>query len=121
VDDAEQGVTEVVRGADLLASTPRQILLQRALALPTPQYCHLPLAVDREGRKLSKSCQSLAINTDQTVKLLWLALDFLRQAPPKPLQRATTRDIWGWARENWQIDPLRGLRQQPAPPPQDLM
>ncbi len=55
VDDAAAGITEVVRGADLLDSTPRQILLQRALRLPTPRYAHLPLLLDRHGRKLSKS------------------------------------------------------------------
>lgn len=62
VDDAMQGVSEVVRGADLLDSTPRQILLQRLLGLPTPRYAHLPLVVDRHGRKLSKSEASLPVD-----------------------------------------------------------
>ncbi len=62
VDDAAQGITDVVRGADLLDSTPRQILLQRLLGLPTPRYAHLPLLVDAEGRKLSKSDGDQAID-----------------------------------------------------------
>ena len=58
-DDAEQGVTEVVRGGDLLTSTPRQIALQRALGLPTPRYAHLPLLVDAAGAKLGKRAGAL--------------------------------------------------------------
>lgn len=55
VDDAASGVSEVVRGCDLLSSTPRQIYLQRELGLPTPEYCHIPLLTDAAGRRLSKS------------------------------------------------------------------
>jgi glutamyl-Q tRNA(Asp) synthetase len=54
VDDAAQGVTQVVRGADLLTSTPRQIALQRALGLPMPEYAHVPLALNPDGSKISK-------------------------------------------------------------------
>jgi glutamyl-Q tRNA(Asp) synthetase len=77
VDDAEQGITEVVRGADLLDSTPRQILLQRALGLPTPAYLHLPLVLDADGRKLSKSEGALAIDADHPAAALRLAMRHL--------------------------------------------
>lgn len=62
VDDAEQGITDIVRGADLLDSTPRQIHLQRLLGLPVPRHAHLPLLVDGEGRKLSKSQAALPVD-----------------------------------------------------------
>jgi len=62
VDDADQGISEVVRGADLLASTPRQIHLQRALRRPSPAYLHLPLLLDGRGLKLSKSLDALPVN-----------------------------------------------------------
>ncbi len=81
VDDAAQDITHVVRGADLLDSTPRQVLLQRALGLPTPAYAHLPLLLDADGRKLSKSDAARPVDpTDPlpTLHMLWAALG---QAP----------------------------------------
>lgn len=79
VDDAEQGITDVVRGADLLDSTPRQILLQRALGLPTPHYAHLPLIVDGTGQKLSKSLAALPVDADDPLPALRLAWRALHQ------------------------------------------
>lgn len=79
VDDALQGITDVVRGADLLDSTPRQILLQRALGLPTPRYAHLPLAVDRQGRKLSKSDAALPVDRERPLPALHAAWQALGQ------------------------------------------
>ena len=76
-DDADQGITHVVRGADLLDSTPRQILLQRALGLPTPAYAHLPLLFDAQGRKLSKSDAARPVDTNAplpTLRMLWASL-----------------------------------------------
>jgi glutamyl-Q tRNA(Asp) synthetase len=84
VDDAFQGITEVVRGVDLLDSTPRQIYLQRLLGLPTPGYLHLPLALDEEGRKLSKSSGADAIDAADPLPALRRALTFLGLPPDRP-------------------------------------
>ncbi|WP_257388552.1 tRNA glutamyl-Q(34) synthetase GluQRS [Tahibacter caeni] len=77
VDDAAQGISEVVRGADLLDSTPRQILLQQRLGFATPAYLHLPLALDAAGRKLSKQDSALPIDAADPLPALRAALDFL--------------------------------------------
>lgn len=82
VDDAAQGITEVVRGADLLDSTPRQIHLQRLLDLPTPEYLHLPLALDAEGRKLSKHDLAQPVDRADPLSALRAALAFLGQRVP---------------------------------------
>jgi len=81
VDDAEQGISEVVRGADLLDSTPRQIFLQQRLGLPTPAYMHLPLALDADGNKLGKSLQALPVDDADPWPALAAAWRFLGQAP----------------------------------------
>jgi len=81
VDDADQGITDVVRGADLLHSTPRQILLQRALGLPTPRYAHLPLVVDAQGHKLSKSLAALPVDPGDPLPALRAAWRGLGQVP----------------------------------------
>jgi glutamyl-Q tRNA(Asp) synthetase len=110
VDDAFQGVTEVVRGADLLQQTPRQIHLQHRLGLPTPDYAHLPLAVNTRGEKLSK--QTHAAPLSEAVPALWRALDFLGQRPPVPLARATLAELWAWAHPHWRL--ARVPRELPA-------
>lgn len=115
VDDHDLGVTDVVRGADLLGSTARQILLQRALGLPSPRYAHLPLAVDALGAKLSKSAQSLAIEPAAAGPLLWQALQFLGQGPPTELGNAPPGEVWGWALRHWSLEPLRNVRTGVAP------
>jgi len=115
VDDAELDVTHVVRGADLLDNTPRQILLQRALGFPLPRYAHLPLAVDAAGAKLSKSAQSLPVDPSRGSAVLWQALDFLRQSPPGPLAAAPLAEVWDWALGHWDLSRLRGHTRGTAP------
>ena len=101
VDDAEQRVSEVVRGCDLLDSTPRQILIQRALGLPTPQYAHLPVAVDAGRRKLSKQNLARPIAAEPPGAVLVDALEFLGQAPPRELARAPAEEVLAWAVAGW--------------------
>lgn len=114
VDDAASGVTQVVRGADLLASTPRQIRLQNLLGLPTPAYAHLPLVTGPGGAKLSKrNCAvSLASGQDlarQGGALLLAALRFLGQDPPPDLHRAPPQEVLAWASSHF--DPARVPRE----------
>lgn len=103
VDDAIQGITEVVRGADLLDSTPRQIYLQRLLNYPTPRYCHLPLAIDDLGNKISKSGGAAKVETNDREKLLISSLNFLGQKAPDDLVKSNINDIWSWAIKNWNV------------------
>lgn len=103
VDDAAQGITEVVRGSDLLSSTPHQYYLQQLLNYPHPDYLHLPLVINQEGEKLSKQSFAHAIEVDDAVLNLVQVLQFLGQNPEEGLSRATVKDIWEWAFENWQI------------------
>jgi len=99
VDDAAQAITDVVRGADLLTSTPRQIFLQRALDVATPRYLHVPVAVDPHGAKLSKATRAAALPPTPVPALL-AAWRFLGQAP-LPDRPASVREFWTWAIANW--------------------
>lgn len=98
VDDAEQGITDVVRGADLLDSTPRQIWLQKLLGWSLPRYLHVPVALNERGEKLSKQTRAPALDLTRAPQLLREALGFLGIHPPHGLDSAG--DVWSWAREN---------------------
>lgn len=113
VDDAAQGISEVVRGADLLLNTPRQIALQQALDLPTPRHVHLPLATDAQGQKLAKSSGAAPLDARQAPLILWQALCWLRQSPPEALRGAGVAELWQWAVSHWNIDKLRNLLSMP--------
>lgn len=101
VDDAWQAVTDVVRGADLLDSTPRQILLQRLLGLPSPRYLHLPLALDAAGRKLSKQTADAPLARATPSALLVAALGFLGQEPPEALRASAPATVLDWGLAHW--------------------
>lgn len=111
VDDDFQQISQVVRGADLLASTPRQIWLQRCLGFATPTYAHLPVAANAAGEKLSKQTLARPLATDIAAAELVRALGFLGQAAPAELARATVAEVWAWALESWSFE---AVPRQPA-------
>jgi glutamyl-Q tRNA(Asp) synthetase len=114
IDDADQGVTHVVRGADLLNSTPRQIYLQRCLGLPTPDYAHLPVAVNTDGKKLSKQTLATAVDSRNPVPPLLAAMRFLGQAAPPEMTRALLTEFWAWALSVWDLGRVPRVPCQPA-------
>ncbi len=101
IDDAESGFTHIVRGLDLIDSTPRQIYLQRLLDLPTPEYYHLPIAVNKDGDKLSKQSHAKAVSYEGASSSLMRALKFLNQNPTEELNDATPDEILMWAIKHW--------------------
>ena len=108
IDDEFQKVTNVVRGCDLLASTPRQIHLQHLLGLPTPHYMHLPIAVNLQGEKLSKQTLAPAVSGHNAAAILIMALEFLHQNPPTELRGNSIEEILSWATTHWQSELLKG-------------
>jgi len=107
VDDAWQNISHVVRGADLLDSTPRQIYLQQCLGYTPLHYAHLPVMRNAHGDKLSKQTGADGIGHTASVPRLVDALRFLGQRPPAELRRATLHDVWQWALANWQLQLAR--------------
>jgi glutamyl-Q tRNA(Asp) synthetase len=114
VDDADQGIDHVVRGADLIDSTPRQIVLQRLLGLPTPAYAHLPVAVDATGAKLSKQTLAAPVDARKPVPALFAAAVFLGQNPPPELRRLASTDFWNWAQAHWNLNQVPRCSTQPV-------
>lgn len=114
VDDAAQGITEVVRGADLLGSTSRQILVQRALGLPAPGYLHLPVVVDARGGKLSKSLGSVPVDPDDPLPALRAAIRLLG-LPEAASRESSVARLLARAVADLDFDAIRGQRTVPAP------
>lgn len=102
VDDANANITNIVRGADLLDSTTRQIYLQQLLHDQTPCYLHIPVASNTHGQKLSKQTLAEALDASQAALYLWQAADFLHQQPPIALKTESLNSFWQWAINHWQ-------------------
>lgn len=123
VDDADSGVTDIVRGADLLDSTPRQIWLQQCLGFPQPRYAHLPVVTNASGEKLSKQTLATPVTAGGGVPLLLQALRFLGQAMPDGGAAMSLPEFWTWATAHWdpgRVPRLRGRPAEASPPGQCL-
>ncbi len=112
IDDAQQGIDEIVRGADLLENTCLHIYLQQRFGFPTPAYLHLPLVNNADGIKLSKQTGALALDPDKAPALLHAALRHLGQQPPVELAQMAVAEVLTWAVAHWRIDHIPV--QQPA-------
>ena len=110
VDDADQRISRIVRGADLLLSTPRQIYLQNLLGFPRLAYAHVPLVKDDQGRKLSKQDLAHPVSADRPLESLLAAWHFLRQISPSQ-QLDRVEDFWLWAADKWDITRISALNQ----------
>jgi glutamyl-Q tRNA(Asp) synthetase len=120
VDDQLQNISHIIRGADLLDSTPRQLYLQRCLGasaeqISAMQYAHLPLAINAEGQKLSKQNHAPALAPGEESNNLWLALQWLQQAPPVELRSENSAVILSWAINNWSLARISNSAEIPAP------
>jgi glutamyl-Q tRNA(Asp) synthetase len=113
VDDAAQGITHVVRGSDLLDSTPRQIFLQQRLAYATPRYAHLPVITTGQGQKFSKQNHAPALDNEQAADNLRSALRFLQQPDP-PLTLTSAEPLLAWAIEHWVLQQVPAAMAIPA-------
>lgn len=104
VDDIDQGVTDVVRGSDLLETTAQQRQIFRALMVSPPGWAHIPVVLNGQGQKLSKQNHAPALDDSQPAANLWHALTALGQRPPQSMRRESPTQILAWALEHWSLD-----------------
>lgn len=110
IDDDRQHINHVVRGYDLLDSTPRQIYLQQTLRLATPDYMHVPVIIDEQGYKLSKQTLATAVDVKKPHAVIFELLTLLKQNPPCELQHAPSTELLNWAIEHWNPAKLKNCR-----------
>ena len=114
VDDQHQNISHVVRGIDLIDSSLRQNMLQRALGYRLPHYAHIPVACGGDGQKLSKQNRAPKLDLHAANQNLWQALQWLKQSPPHSLRQAAVSELLDWGIEHWQPQRLQGLKRQPG-------
>lgn len=107
VDDNEQAISHILRGHDLLSSTPSQIFLQQQLASPRPSYAHIPVITDPKGAKLSKQTFAKAVSSSQVEVTLLKVMALLNLAPPTELSYASPREILDWGLAHWQLSKVK--------------
>jgi glutamyl-Q tRNA(Asp) synthetase len=115
IDDAKADVSEILRGRDLLESTPLQIYLQRVLNLPTPRYLHVPIIVDAQNVKLSKQNFAQAVDGGNPSPTLFALLALLHQSPPQELRGAPPAELLSWAIAAWDVSKLYGIASVAEP------
>lgn len=115
IDDHRQGITHVVRGSDLLSSTPRQRYLQECLGYSATNYAHLPLVVDAQGKKLSKQNHAAPLSDAAPSMTIWQALNWLQQAPPTSLLGAPVEQLLDWGKAHWKLARVPKTSQQLGP------
>lgn len=111
-DDAEQGITEIVRGADLLELTARQLYLQQLRRYTTPHYAHVPIATNAQHEKLSKQTGATPIDMRYPAFELVAAAQFLGQTPPPGLEHAGINTFWQWALGTWDLSKVPKRKQE---------
>lgn len=111
IDDDKQHINHVVRGCDLLDSTPRQIYLQQILGLVTPDYMHVPVIIDEQGYKLGKQTLATAVDVKKPNAVVFELLTLLKQNPPRELQHAPSTELLGWAIQYWNPGMLKNCRE----------
>ncbi|NOQ35272.1 MAG: tRNA glutamyl-Q(34) synthetase GluQRS, partial [Methylococcaceae bacterium] len=113
IDDELQQINHVMRGLDLLDSTPRQLYLQTLLGFKPPNYLHIPIITNQDGEKLSKQTFAKAIDTHKPEKTLFYILTLLKQPPPLELQNAPVAELLNWAIANWDVNHLKEITAIP--------
>jgi glutamyl-Q tRNA(Asp) synthetase len=115
VDEAQLGITDVVRGADLLESSARQLYVIRTLHLHAPRYVHLPIALDAHGIKLSKQTGAQAVDTSRPGAVLSAVLRFLNQPAPPEIEQASLEEFWAYAIAHWDLARVGPRHSEPKP------
>ena len=110
IDDNLQQINHIVRGVDLLESTPRQIYLQQILGFSTPNYEHVPIIVDQQGYKLSKQTLATAVDSKNSQAVIFKLLTLLKQNPPQELESQPLTELLAWAIAHWNPTPLKNSR-----------